>query len=71
MLSRRVTPPIMLVRLNCEMRDFMDGRVTRTKRDTSPTGEHPTPMHTGPKQSIDFFSLYVLIFPITGHVMIL
>ena len=71
MLSRRVTPPIMLVRLNCEMRDFMDGRVTRTKRDTSPTGEHPTSMHTGPKQSIDVFSLYVLIFPITGHVMIL
>ena len=49
----------------------MNGRVTRTKRDTSPTGEHPTPMHTGPKQSIDVFSLYVLIFPITGHVMIL
>ena len=72
MLSRRVTPPIMLVRLNCEMRDFMDGRarVTRTKRDTSSPGEHRTSMHTGPKQSMDFFSLYVLIFPITGHVMI-
>ena len=61
----------MLVGLNCEMIDFIDGRVTRTKRDTSSTGEHPTSMRTGLKQSMDFFSLYVLIFPITGHVMIL
>ena len=49
----------------------MDGRSTPTKRDTSPTGELVTSMHTGPKQSIDLFSLYVLFLPITGHVMIL